>query len=262
MSFLDDLMQWWVSAPATKGFPRKVQLDGYSCAARSTQMALAYYERRVPIETVIRGVKTDEDGTYMTNVAKFLRKKGLKVGIYPKLTLAQLQEKLLTGIAIVDVDHSEHAAVVHDIDETHVHIADPSAVRCFWGRQARSTFRQRWSGWAMIVTSSRGRTTPSLNSELEVKCPVTDDPIYVPADSDYDYTCPDCNGDIEVDDDFSVTHEDICRFTCPVSGKEDIIWESDWEDGNELECDACGKEIRIDVAGNLDISVFHELDYN
>jgi predicted double-glycine peptidase len=258
MNFLDDLEQWWNSAPATRGFPRKIQLNDYSCAARCTQMALAFYGKRMPFDQIVHGIRTNEDGTYMTNVAAFLRRQNLKIGIYRDLKLDALRDKLLKGIAIVDVD-GDHVAMVHDIDSTHVHIADPSVVRCYFAKQTRRKFRNRWSGWTMIVSAAKGRTLPSLNAELDVRCPVSRDIIKVPFDP-ATYLCPDCNGDIEVGNE-TAFHEDICRYTCPATDREDIVWESDWKNGNELKCEECLSRVRIEVGRNRDVTIFHELNY-
>lgn len=91
------------------------------------------------------------------------------------------------------------------------------------------------------------------------ECPMFGDPVSVGDDPDWIYTCPRCKGDIEIDDDGTVRHEDFYEFICPNTGEPGYVWESDWEDDCEVKCQECKCKVVVKIMKNRDVSVLHEV---
>lgn len=134
-------------------FPRFVQLDGWSCGAQSAHAILAYFGFRRSIETTIRDLGTDEDGTGTKAMRSIFVRKGLVTRIVKNARLRDVRRALADGgPVLVSLYDGAHWAVVYGISRHRVYVADPSP------RQAsvawkRRRFRRAWDRWAMIVAS-------------------------------------------------------------------------------------------------------------
>lgn len=135
-----------------QSFPHSVQHDGYSCGVHSTRAVLRHFDFAVGYARLQAELRTDENGTYDAPVIKALRRRSLRVRSVRQMSTAQLKRHLADGaVAIVDVDDSEHFAVVHGMSSKWVYIADSSPWRCLTARHSVKAFRKRWSGDALIV---------------------------------------------------------------------------------------------------------------
>lgn len=239
-------------------FPQRYQLDDYSCGSRSTQMVLDYYGRPMGYRAIKEELGTDEDGTSMAPIARLLRARGLAVTQYPRMQLRDLERCLRRGIVIVQVD-GDHVAVVHDIDERHVYIADPSPSRCNTARQMRARFRARWDRWGMVIVDrDNGRPTPPRSVPLEVQCPATDALVQVEC-SDGDYTCPDCGEDITVES-LEAAHSDIDTFVCPLTDLTASVPHEVTSANEYFVCPACAEPVMVREIGGH-VNVLHGVAY-
>lgn len=135
----------------TKHFSRSIQKDDYSCGSRSAFMIAKHFDLGLSYADVKEAVRTTEDGTSVRPMIDFFRKHGLRVGVYPALTMRGLELILTRGaVLLVDLD-GDHWGVVHGLTQRKVYLADPSIARQ-WGRKiSRLRFRGRWGRWAMSV---------------------------------------------------------------------------------------------------------------
>lgn len=144
----------------TTKFTRLLQLDDWSCGSRSVQAVLKFFGITSPHWLLKSQLGTKPDtGTAVHQMIRVLRRHGLRVGYRPNLGWREIVQALkLGGVAIVHLD-GDHIGVVHGADDTHVHIADPSIIRCPGRRQTREKFLSRWTRWGLIVRRS-GATAP------------------------------------------------------------------------------------------------------
>jgi ABC-type bacteriocin/lantibiotic exporter with double-glycine peptidase domain len=130
---------------------RDVQLDFYSCGARSTYMALRHFGSRRGYAGVERDLQTTTDGTYETHVIRVLRESGLRAGRRRGMKMADLERLLARGgVLIAAVDDGGHYMVVHGLDRQSVRVADPSILSL--RRVSRARFRARWDGSGVAAT--------------------------------------------------------------------------------------------------------------
>lgn len=182
-------------APATRSFPRRIQLDGYSCAAVCTQMVVEYFTGRVPsLERIREAIGTTEDGTEVGRLARYFRERGYKVRRLNRRTFEALTRAVIRGVVIAEVGRN-HICVVHDLDEKNVHVAEPGLSPIF-GRESRKHFRSRWGGNGWVIEHPKGRPGAAILDYNQVTCPQTGASIDVQVLEDYVFDCPDCDGDI------------------------------------------------------------------
>jgi len=224
-------------------------------------MTLEYYSgRRHSIDRIRKELKTDTDGTDRQEAIRFLRRRGFRVRDLGDLTIPQLADYMKKGIAIVDVDR-DHVAVVHDVGIDGVHVADPAINRRFKAIYSRKEFSAKWGGRALLVSKAGTRPTLAIAEEQEVRCPVSGGMVRLDSEQDAVYPCPDCEGDITTDSECQPSHEDIVCYQCPISGEQEFIWRSDWEEADELYCASCNSWIRLDCDSRDNLQVFHPLEY-
>lgn len=136
----------------TKHFTRSLQLDDYSCGARSVYMILRHMGIYRPYTLVKHQLGTEpEHGTCVEPMVRMFRKHGLRVGYRPQMTMKDLRYAFeRSAVALIHLD-GDHIGVVHGMDEAWVYIADPSFTRCPGRRISIKKFRKRWTNWGMIV---------------------------------------------------------------------------------------------------------------
>ncbi len=139
----------------TTKFTRLLQLDDWSCASRSVQAVLKFFGISRPHWLLKSQLGTKPDtGTAVHQMIRVLRRHDLQVGYRPSLTWRELVRALKAdAVLIVHLD-GDHVAVAHGIDDTHVHLADPSFARCPGRRQTRRRFLERWTRWGLVVRRS------------------------------------------------------------------------------------------------------------
>ena len=59
-------------------FPRFLQLDGWTCGARSVYTILRYFGKRCNVKSVERELRTNWEGTDIADIKRVLGKHGLK----------------------------------------------------------------------------------------------------------------------------------------------------------------------------------------
>jgi ABC-type bacteriocin/lantibiotic exporter with double-glycine peptidase domain len=134
-------------------FPRKLQADTFSCGAQCALAVLEYYGVELTIDTVLRRLGTDNEGTTDSALRRLFRGYGLGVRSVTDGTRSHLERAIGDGSpVIVSVDRrSPHWAVVYGIGRGRVYIADPSVKRTVSIIQSWTAFRRRWDGDALIV---------------------------------------------------------------------------------------------------------------
>jgi predicted RNA-binding Zn-ribbon protein involved in translation (DUF1610 family) len=220
---------------------------------------LRYYGRSLTLADVKQALGTNEDGTSMAPMERLLRRKGLAVTRYARMSMADLERALGRGVVIVEVD-CDHVAVVHDIDHRNVHIADSAVPRCPGLSQTRDRFRKRWDHKGLVVTDPvNGRPTPPMHVPHLVECPLTGDAVEV-APEDGDYECPGCGEDITVSDG-EAAHVELDIFACPVTGwRTGVPVEDEDESDSYFECPECSRPVQSLTSGTRR-HLLHAIDF-
>lgn len=144
----------------TKSFPRSLQLDDYSCGSRSVYAVTRHFGVLRSHRVLKEELSTNPDtGTAVRQMVRVLRRHGLRVGYRPNLSWYELVKALKVGAVVIVHLDGDHLGTVFGADDRHVHVADPSFVRCFGRKQARRKFLRRWSRWGLVVRRS-GSTAP------------------------------------------------------------------------------------------------------
>lgn len=135
-----------------KEFKRVVQLDGWSCGARSVQMILEHYGKRCEYRRLTQLLGTDPDsGTPVNNMLSVFRRFELKVSRKTNMLFPELKKDVAAGrVLLVHLD-GDHFGVVHGYDDTHVYLADPSVLRAPFRTTSKAAFLKRWTRWALSV---------------------------------------------------------------------------------------------------------------
>jgi ABC-type bacteriocin/lantibiotic exporter with double-glycine peptidase domain len=133
-----------------EGFPRTLQMDNYTCAPCCVLMVLRHFGRRATLGSVKGALGTDEDGTYTGPMVTYLRRRGL-VASSRRMRVRDLEVALARGAVVIATVDGDHVAVVHGIDQRHVHLADPAFNRSIFRRVPRSRFRKRWDHEGIVV---------------------------------------------------------------------------------------------------------------
>ena len=114
-------------AVALPGFPRSIQLDGYSCGAKSTYMILRYFGIPCTAASVERWLGTTADGTSPVDIKRVLRKHGLKAVIHVRMNLRDLKAAINAGSPVlVSLYKGEHYSVLFGHSPGHVFVMNPS----------------------------------------------------------------------------------------------------------------------------------------
>jgi len=136
---------------------RSLQLDDYSCGAHCTRMVLRHLLGSAPSIPALKDeLRTTKDGTTSTAIQRVLRARGMRVGLRPRLKIAELVAALEEGkLAIVYLD-DEHYGVAYRATDSSIYLADPSILRQVGREVPRAKFLRRWtSHWALLVSPHR-----------------------------------------------------------------------------------------------------------
>lgn len=136
----------------TRSFPRSLQLDDFTCGSRAVYSVLTHFNVRRAHSTLKVELGTSPtSGTAVHQMIRVLRLHGMKVGYRPTLGWGEVVKALKVGAVVIVHLDGDHLGTVFGADEHHVHLADPSLVRCFGRKQARRRFFRRWSHWGLVV---------------------------------------------------------------------------------------------------------------
>ena len=130
-------------------FPRSIQLDGYSCGAKSLHSILRYYNKRCSHLSVEKELRTTYEGTSIINIKRVLKKHGLK-----HRKTQNLKDAISNGhpVLVSLYDHW-HYSVCYGYSPFHYFVMNPSlgdmgSVSCAVRKQK---FKRIWDGWALEV---------------------------------------------------------------------------------------------------------------
>jgi predicted double-glycine peptidase len=138
-------------------FPRSIQLDYYSCGAKSTYMVLKYFGKCCTPESVERELDTDEDGTSPSDIKRVLRKHGLKVHVNTDMGLRDLRKAISAGSPVlVSLYEGWHYSVVYGYLDKYIFVMNPSL--CEMGSLkvavTLSEWRKIFDRWGVVVGSN------------------------------------------------------------------------------------------------------------
>jgi len=135
-------------------FPRSIQLNEYSCGAKSVYCILQYFGIRCTPESVERLLRTDEDGTDVSDIKRVFKRYHLNCR-----TLRDLKTAIDDDCPIlVSLYDSEHYAVVYGYSSGHIFVMNPSldfteegvgSLKC---AVRNDQFRRIWDRWAVVVS--------------------------------------------------------------------------------------------------------------
>jgi predicted double-glycine peptidase len=130
-------------------FPRSIQLDGYSCGAKSVYTILRYYNKRCNPLSVETELRTTWEGTTRFNIKRVLRRHGLTYR-----TIRNLKSAIDVGDPVLISTHGRwHYSVVFGYSSTHFFVMNPSLGQMGSLKSGikRKEFRRVFDGWALAV---------------------------------------------------------------------------------------------------------------
>ena len=136
-------------------FPRSIQLDFYSCGAKSTYMVLKYLGKPCTHETVERQLGTTTDGTSPSDIKRVLRNHGLEVKVNTKMGIRDLKAAIQNDSpVIVSLYDGWHYSVVYGISDTHIFVMNPSLGEMGSIKVAvsKSEWRAMFDRWGIVVS--------------------------------------------------------------------------------------------------------------
>jgi ABC-type bacteriocin/lantibiotic exporter with double-glycine peptidase domain len=111
---------------------------------------LRHFHRYAKYRAVKRALGTDQDGTDISSIVNYLRRRSFVVR-RRIMRMLDLESSLASGGVVIACVDGDHLVVAYGIDTSHVHIADPSVLRCAGRRIARRRFRQRWDRDGLVI---------------------------------------------------------------------------------------------------------------
>jgi ABC-type bacteriocin/lantibiotic exporter with double-glycine peptidase domain len=137
-------------------FQRSIQLDYYSCGARSVYSILRYYGKRCTPESVKRSLDTNEDGTAVSDILRVFRQRGLSCRIIKNAGLVDVKKAIHNGWPVlVSLYDGWHYATVYGFSEKHLFVCNPSVdtqnMGAIFCAVPKRKFSRMWERWCIIV---------------------------------------------------------------------------------------------------------------
>jgi ABC-type bacteriocin/lantibiotic exporter with double-glycine peptidase domain len=139
-------------------FPRCLQLDAWTCGARSVYSILRYFGKRCTVKSVERELKTDWEGTHVADIKGVLAKHGLKCEEKKHCRMTDLARAIDDGSPVIVSSHgSAHYLIVFGYSDTSVWIMNPAIIgecgtlRC---RVSKREFLSTWDRWGIVVSDA------------------------------------------------------------------------------------------------------------
>ena len=108
-------------------FARSIQLDGYSCGAKSTYTVLRYFGCGCSSASVEAELGTTWEGTPSSDIKRVLRRHGLKIAVHTRMDLRALKSAINAGCPVlVSLYEGWHYSVVFGYSSGHVFVMNPS----------------------------------------------------------------------------------------------------------------------------------------
>jgi len=146
------------NAVTLPNFPRSIQLDEYSCGAKSVYCILQYYRKLCTPGSVERLLQTDSDGTDVSDIKRVLKRHGLKCRTLRKPGLRDLRAAIDNDCPIfVSLYDGEHYSVVYGYSSGHIFVMNPSldfteegvgSLKC---AVSKDQFRHMWDRWGIEI---------------------------------------------------------------------------------------------------------------
>ena len=141
-------------------FPRSIQLNSYSCGAKSAYTILKYFGKKCTLQSVEKALRTDEDGTAVSDIKRVFKQFGLQCRTMRKPTIKDLKAAIDAGCPVlISLYEGEHYAVIYGCSRTHAFVMNPSLDATEDGVGSVSVavplgeFRKMWDGWGIVVKS-------------------------------------------------------------------------------------------------------------
>jgi len=143
-------------------FPRSIQLDYHSCGAKAVYSILLYYKKRYGHRSVERALKTDEDGTGVSDIRRVFKKYGLECRTLRKPVIRDLKAAIDDGCPVlISTWDGEHYSVVYGYSKSELFVMNPSldaspdGVGSLSVVVSKAAFRRSWDRWAMVIKKPR-----------------------------------------------------------------------------------------------------------
>ena len=146
--------QLYPNATILPSFPRSIQLDWYTCGAKSTYMVLRYFGKRCTPSSVEDELGTTYAGTPRTAIKRVLRKHGFRIRVNTDMSLRDLKSAIHAGSpVIVRLYDGWHYSVVYGYSDRHVFVMNPSlgemgSVCC---AVRLNEWQRMFDGWGIVV---------------------------------------------------------------------------------------------------------------
>jgi ATP-binding cassette subfamily B protein len=130
-------------------FPRSLQLDYYSCGAKSVYTILKYFGKQCTPLSIERQLGTTWEGTSRRDIRRVLQRHGLKCR-----TISNLKSAIDDGYPVLVSTHDRwHYSVVYGSSSSAFFVMNPSlgamgSLRC---AVSKKEFRRVWDRWALEV---------------------------------------------------------------------------------------------------------------
>ena len=152
--------QAFLSAVILEGFPRSIQLDGYSCGAKSIYTVLKYFGRSCTPRSVERQLGTTWEGTSQTDIKRVLKERNLSYRMIGKRTLKTLRDAIDNeSPVLISLYDGWHYSVVYGYSDSHIFVMNPSldftSMGSIWNAVPIPDFRKIWDRWGIIVSDNK-----------------------------------------------------------------------------------------------------------
>jgi ABC-type bacteriocin/lantibiotic exporter with double-glycine peptidase domain len=150
--------QLYPNATILPSFPRSIQLDGYSCGAKSTYIILRYFGKRCSAVSVETELGTTGEGTSKSDIKRVLRKRGLKIVECSRMNFRDLKSAIDAGSPVlVSLYDNWHYSVVYGYSGRQIFVMNPSlgsmgAIRC---AIRLAEWQRIFDRWGIVVRSGR-----------------------------------------------------------------------------------------------------------
>jgi ABC-type bacteriocin/lantibiotic exporter with double-glycine peptidase domain len=137
-------------------FPRCLQLDAWTCGARSVFSILRFMGRHCTVNSVEWELRTDFSGTDVTDMKRVLAKHGLKFIEKKRCRMTDLSRAIDDESPVLISTHdSWHYSVVFGYSKGHIFVMNPAIIgECgsLWCRVPKKEFSRVFDRWGLIVS--------------------------------------------------------------------------------------------------------------
>ncbi len=137
-------------------FPRTLQLDGWTCGARSVYSVLRYFGKRCTVKSVENDLRTDFSGTDVSDIIRVFQKHHLKASERKHCRLYDLRNAIDDGNPVlVSVDDGSHYSVVFGYSKSCFYVMNPAIIGSSGSlicRIVKRDFSDSFDHWGIIVS--------------------------------------------------------------------------------------------------------------